>query len=100
MLAVDIIKANTKTASVTHPPRLNGRGDIDRPPTVVCVHSMTFRVGDPGVCVCVGGGAPHHGEGRRRLRLFAVQRVKKKKGNRRGGQTDSFASGSDCFADG
>lgn len=42
MLAVDIIKANTKTAWVTHRPRLNGGGATKRPPTAVCVHSMTF----------------------------------------------------------
>lgn len=75
MLAVDIIKANTKTALVTHPPRLNGRGDIDRPPTAVCVHSTMFQVGDLGK---KKGSSPSRGE--KAPSLVRSHRVKTKKG--------------------
>lgn len=75
MLAVDIIKANTKTALVTHPPRLNGRGDIKGPPTAVCVHHMTFQVGDLGE----GGALTLRGE--KAPSLVRTYHVKKTKGN-------------------
>lgn len=94
MLAVDIIKASTKTASVTHPPRLSGRGDIERPPTDVCVHSMTSKLGDLG-----GGGGSSPSRGQKAPSLVSTCCVKKEKrqGNQQAHNGGQGHSGGDAL---